>query len=89
MTNDELFDRTYLKVTWTELDSGERKRQTLIEENCECMVNPGPEGPEGGWFLEPFLQDPDPHCNDCGGHGRFTYLKEEIYPPLDDSPIPF
>lgn len=85
----DLYDRVYHGESWVTLDSGERKRQTLIEENCECMMNPGPEGPDGGWFESPYLEEPDPDCPGCGGHRRYIYVKEEIYPPFDDSPIPF
>lgn len=85
----DILDRTYHDTIWTTLPSGERKCSTLIEENCECSINPGPEGPEGGWFLSPFLEEPDPDCPDCGGYGRHIYVKEEVYPPLDNSPIPF
>lgn len=85
----DILERVCIETNCETLPSGERKYTILVEENCECSINPGPEGPEGGEFLSPYLEEPDPDCPDCGGYGRCMYMKEEIHPPLDDSPIPF
>lgn len=85
----DIMDRVFLDMKEERLSSGERKLIYYIEENCECMINPGPEGPIGGEFSSPYLESPDPNCEMCEGEGRFSYTKEEIMPPLNDSPIPF
>lgn len=85
----DLLDQIYIEAKWETLPSGDCKCSILIEENCECMVNNGEEGPEGGWFLHSTLEAPSPDCPNCEGRGRFTYVKEEIHSSLNNGPIPF
>lgn len=86
----DLYDRVYIEESWKDLPSGDIKHSILFEENCECMIDQGPEGPEGGWFTSPDLKEPDPHCHECGGYGRVIRIKEKIHRLTDyRSEIPF
>jgi len=89
LSMNDIRERVYHETCHTHLPCGKLKVSTIIEENCECMINPGHEGPEGGEFLHPFLEEPDPDCPDCGGHGRFLFVEEKFISVEESSVDPF